>query len=258
MKPVSSGDNEACLLSGFWRLPPAGGWHGLIALAMSKKPEASQAPAGVPRMSAEDMLCCHRERVAKSNVNRYYTPMSSRRRRYRYKPKPQPKRPPANDEIRADEVRLIGADGAQLGVVSTEDARERAATAGADLVVVAQKANPPVVRMMNLGKYMYEQRKKDAKQKVKSKGGDIKGIRIGFKTGEQDWKVRLQQTAKFLAAGNKVKVEVRLRGRERQKADLVQKRVEQFVAEVPGGASQEGPISRSGNSLSVMLTAPKK
>lgn len=184
--------------------------------------------------------------------------MSSRRRRYRYRPKPQPKRPPANDEIRVPHVRLVGLDGAQLGVVSTEEARARAQEAGADLLMVAQKADPPVVRMANLGKFMYEQRKKDAKQKTKSKGKDIKGIRIGYKTDDHDWNVRLQQASRFLAEGHKVKIEVRLRGRERQRADLVQQKVEQFIREIPGGAATEGSISRSGNSLSALLTARKK
>lgn len=184
--------------------------------------------------------------------------MSSRRRRFRYRPKPQVKRPPANDEIHASEVRLVAEDGTQLGVVSTEDARTRAQELGADLIMVAQKAVPPVVRLVNLGKFMYEQRKKDAKQKAKSKGKDIKGVRIGYKTGDHDWNVRLQQAARFLGEGHKVKVEVRLRGRERQRAELVQQRVEQFIAQVPGGATPEGRVSRSGNSLSVLLTPLKK
>lgn len=183
--------------------------------------------------------------------------MSSRRRRYRYKPKPQVKRPPANAEIKASHVRLIGIDGSQLGVVPIDEARTLAESQGADLLMVARKADPPVVRLTNLGKFMYEQRKKDAKQRTKSKSGDIKGIRIGFKTGEHDWNVRLQQAAKFLSEGHKVKVEARLRGRERQRAELVEKRMQQFIDDVPGGARAEGPISRSGNSLSALLVQAK-
>jgi len=110
--------------------------------------------------------------------------MPSRRRRYRARPKQQVKRPPANEEIKAAEVRLIGAEGEQLGVVPTPKAREMAAEIESDLVIVAQKADPPVVRIMDLGKHVYEQRKKMAKQKVKSKGGDVKGVRISFKIGQ--------------------------------------------------------------------------
>lgn len=182
--------------------------------------------------------------------------MPAKRRRFRYRPKPQPKKPPANDEIRAETVRLIGADGAQLGVVPIEEAREKAAALETDLVVVAAKADPPVVRLLDLGKHMYEQRKKDAKQKAKTKGKDIKGVRLGFKTSGNDWQLRLDQTARFLEAGHKVKIEIRLRGRERQRADLAFKKMEQFITEVPNGAKMEDKISRAGNSLSVLLVKP--
>lgn len=183
--------------------------------------------------------------------------MSSRRRRFRYRPKPQPKKPPSNEEITASEVRLIGIDGEQLGVVSRADALARAQSAGHDLVIVAEKAQPPVVRVMDLGKHMYEKRKKEAKQKAKSKGKDIKGVRIGLKTDDHDWNFRLKQAQEFLDEGHKVKLEIRLRGREKQRFDLAEKKLQQFAAELPGGARPEGPLSRSHNSLSVLLTTPK-
>lgn len=179
--------------------------------------------------------------------------MPARRRRYRYRPKPQLKKPPANDRITAPEVRLIGSDGSQRGVMSTQDAIAAALEEGSDLVMVAEKANPPVVRILDLGKHMYEKRKKDAKQKAKSKGKDIKGVRMSFKMDDHDWQVRLSQAERFLDAGHKVKLEVKLRGRERQKADLVEERMKQFIQEIPGGAHQEDRISRSGNGLSVLL-----
>ncbi|MEX1997986.1 MAG: translation initiation factor IF-3 [Candidatus Andersenbacteria bacterium] len=179
--------------------------------------------------------------------------MPSRRRRFRSRPKPQIKRPPANDEIRVPEVRLIGVAGEQLGVVSTAEAKQRANDAATDLVMVAEKASPPVARIMDLGKHMYEKRKKDAKQKVKSKGGEIKGIRIGFKTGEHDWEIRLRQTEQFLHDGNKVKLEMRLRGREKGRVNMAEQKMREFITMVPGGATQEGGISKSPNSLSVVL-----
>ena len=179
--------------------------------------------------------------------------MASRRRRYRHRPKPQIKKPPANDEIPFAEVRLIGPDGEQLGVMTKESAVALAQEAGSDLVVVAEKAQPPVVRVMDLGKHMYEKRKKDAKQKAKSKGKDIKGLRIGFKTDDHDWQIRLKQADKFLQNGHKVKLEVRLRGRERQRMDIAEKKILQFIAEVPSGAKPEDKISRAPGGLSVIL-----
>src|SRR5581483_2981271 len=171
--------------------------------------------------------------------------MTSRRRRFRPRPKPEVKRPPANDEIRVPEVRLVGVDGQQLGVVSTIEARRQAEETGSDLVMVAEKAQPPVVRLMDLGKFMYEKKKKDSKQKSKSKGGEIKGVRIGVKTDEHDWVMRLNQAAAFLQEGNKVKLEMRLRGREKARFDLAEKKIQEFISMVPQGAKQEGDIGRS-------------
>ncbi len=180
--------------------------------------------------------------------------MPARRRRFRARPKPQTKRPPANDEIRSPQVRLVGLDGSQLGVMDTSAATALATENGVDLVMVADKANPPVVRLMDLGKFMYEKRKKDAKQKAHSKGGEIKGVRIGYKTDDHDWQLRLNQAAGFLEEGHKVKLEMRLRGREKRRLDLAEKKMKEFIADVPEGAKAEDAISRSHHGLSVVLT----
>lgn len=180
--------------------------------------------------------------------------MTTRRRRFRPRPKPPEKRPPANDEIRAPEVRLVGVDGAQLGVVPIEQARAAAAEAQTDLVMVADKAMPPVVRLLDLGKHLYEQRKKESKQKARSKGGEIKGVRVGFKIDDHDWTMRLKQAAGFLGEGNKVKLEMRLRGREKGRLDLAEKKIKEFITQVPSGARQEGTISKSPRGLTVLLT----
>lgn len=180
--------------------------------------------------------------------------MPSRRRRFRARPKPQPKRPPANAEIRSPQVRLIGAEGQQLGVVATKQALAQAQTEGHDLVTVAEKTDPPVVRIMDLGKYMYEKRKTQAKQRAVSKSGGLKGVRIGFKTDEHDWNVRLKQAAEFLEDGNKVKLEMRLRGREKQRVEQAAKKIEEFVAAIPAPARLEGSVSRAHNNVSAIVT----
>lgn len=183
--------------------------------------------------------------------------MPARRRRYRVRPKPQIKRPPANEEINSPEVRLVGPEGAQLGVVSIEDARAKAAEMETDLVMVAAKATPPVVRLMDLGKHVYEQRKKLAKQKVKGKGGEVKGIRIGFKIGEHDMQVRLRQAEQFLQEGHKVKVEMRLRGREKGRGDFATRKLRDFISLIPA-AEMEGGVSRAGGSLSAVVTRSRQ
>ena len=180
--------------------------------------------------------------------------MPSRRRRFRARPKPQLKKPPSNDEIRSEEVRLIGAEGEQLGVMSTQEALHVAANSDTDLVVVSEKANPPVVRLLDMGKYMYEKRKKQAKQKTTTKSSEIKGIRIGFKIGEHDWQMRLKQANEFLKEGHKVKLEIRLRGYEKGRLPLAEQKLKKFVANIPDGASIEGLIGRSPRGLSVLLT----
>jgi len=180
--------------------------------------------------------------------------MSSRRRRFRARPKPQPKKPPANKEIQAPEVRLIGTDSSQMGVLSTKEALQKAIEAKTDLVIVAAKANPPVARLMDIGKHMYEKSKKQAKQKKTSKGGNIKGVRIGFKIGEHDWELRLKQADRFLDEGNKVKLEIRLRGRERSRVPMAEQKINNFTKAIPGGAKIEGKVSKSPRGLSVLLT----
>lgn len=186
--------------------------------------------------------------------------MPSRRRRYRHRPKTQVRKPPSNEEIRFPEMRLVDVDGSQLGVFTRDQALLRAEEQGCDLVIVASKAEPPVVRLMDLGKHMYEQRKKQAKQKAKSKGKDIKGVRLGFKTDEHDWNMRLKQATRFLESGHKVRVEIRLRGREKGRRDLAEEKLRQFMTTVFSGvpARQEDKISHSHNNLSVIMAPHTK
>lgn len=179
--------------------------------------------------------------------------MASRRRRYRARPKkPDLQRPPANEEITAPQVRLIGQEGQQLGVVPTGEALRQALEAELDLVMVAQKADPPVVRIMDLGKYTYEQKKKIAKQKAKGKGGEIKGIRISFKISDHDRAMRLTKTDDFLQQGHKVKIEMRLRGREKGRVDMAKKMLLDFVKDVPGGAEIEGTVGSAPSNISAV------
>ena len=185
--------------------------------------------------------------------------MASRRRRYRARPKkPQVKRPPINAEITAAEIRLVGVNGQQLGVVSLSDAQQQAIEVGLDLVAVAQSANPPVVRIMDIGKYTYEQKKKIAKQKAKSKGGEIKGIRISFKISEHDRSLRLRQAARFLDEGHKVKIEMRLRGREKGRTDLARQKMHSFVTDIDGGAEIEGTMGTAPNNISAVVTRARQ
>lgn len=180
--------------------------------------------------------------------------MPARRRRFRSRPKPQVKKPPTNEEIKAPEVRLVGTAGEQLGVFSLADAVAKANETSTDMVMVAEKANPPVVRLMDIGKHMYEKRKKHAKQKKQSKLGEVKGVRIGFKIGEHDWNLRLAQAEQFLTEGHRVKLEIRLRGREKGRLEQAETKVHEFAKAIPGGARIEGTVGKSPRGLTALLT----
>ncbi len=119
-----------------------------------------------------------------------------------------------NDAIRFPNVRLIGDDGTQLGVVSTEEARNLASESGLDLVVVSENADPPVCRVMNYDKFRYEQKKKVQEAKKKQTTVETKEIKFRPKTDEHDLNFKINHVKKFLAAKNKVKLTMRFRGRE--------------------------------------------
>jgi len=119
-----------------------------------------------------------------------------------------------NDAIRFPKVRLIGEDGAQLGVVTSDEARNIAYEAGLDLVVVSENADPPVCRVMNYDKFRYEQKKKSQEAKKKQTTVETKEIKFRPKTDDHDLNFKINHVKKFLAAKNKVKLTMRFRGRE--------------------------------------------
>jgi translation initiation factor IF-3 len=119
-----------------------------------------------------------------------------------------------NGEIDCPEVRLIGADGEQSGVVSVKEAMALAGEAGLDLVEVSPTAEPPVCRIMDFGKYRYEQSKKQAEAKKKQTVVEVKEIKLRPKTEKHDLDFKIKNIRKFLDQGNKVKVTLRFRGRE--------------------------------------------
>ncbi len=119
-----------------------------------------------------------------------------------------------NEEIRHKEVRLIGADGEKLGIMTSNEALNVADEQGLDLVEVSENASPPVCRVMNYDKYRYEQRKKMAEAKKKQTVIEVKEIKFRPKTEEHDLNFKIKNIKKFLANKNKVKITLRFRGRE--------------------------------------------
>jgi len=163
-----------------------------------------------------------------------------------------------NDRIRAKEIRLIGKDGEQIGVVSRNDALNKAEQAELDLVLVSPNAKPPVARVMDYGKYRYEQQKKEKEARKNQKTQETKELRLSPTIEEHDFNTKLKKARKFIDKdGNKVKVSIRFRGRAITHTDIGKEVLERFADETSDIAVVESKPKMDGRSMFLML-APKK
>jgi len=138
------------------------------------------------------------------------------------------KKPLVNNQIRAKEVRLVDETGKQLGVVPFEQAADLAIERKLDLIQVTEKVEPPVCKLGDFGKYLYREEKKE-KAGRKQKGGEIKGIRLTFNISLHDLETRARQAEKFLAKGDAVRIELRLRGREKALQKFAEEKINKFL-----------------------------
>ncbi|WP_324825992.1 translation initiation factor IF-3 [Sinanaerobacter sp. ZZT-01] len=161
-----------------------------------------------------------------------------------------------NEEIREKEVRLIDTDGTQLGVVSIQEAMDRANDAKLDLVNIAPNAKPPVCKILDYGKYRYEIQKKEKEARKKQKVIQVKEIRLSTFIEEHDLAVKANNAAKFLKDGDKVKVSLRFKGREKGYSNVGQNVMEKFYEIVSEISVQEKKPQFEGRSL-YMILAPK-
>ncbi|MEK7673159.1 MAG: translation initiation factor IF-3 [Patescibacteria group bacterium] len=161
-----------------------------------------------------------------------------------------------NQQIRSSNVRLIGAEGEQLGVVTLQKALQLAEEAGLDLAEVAPNAEPPVCKILDYGKYQYHQRKVDSKHKRQQKKNELKGMRLGFKTGDHDLETKAKHARKFLEDGNSVKLTLIFKGREAMYKDLALAKMMKFYEAVQDLATMESNAKKQGNSL-IMILTPK-
>lgn len=162
-----------------------------------------------------------------------------------------------NDLIRAREVRVIGADGAQLGILLRQDALNMAREAGLDLVEVAANSEPPVCRIMDYGKFKYEQQKKKADAKKRQSVIQIKEIKVRPKTDDHDYDTKLRHIRRFLEDGDRCKVTVFFRGREIVHKDRGVAMLERMVQDLADIAKVEQEPRSEGRTLQ-MLLVPKK
>jgi len=162
-----------------------------------------------------------------------------------------------NEEIDAPQVRLIGEDGEQLGIVPLAKALAVAEEAGLDLVEIAPMANPPVCKVMDYGKYRYQEQKKAHEARLKQKQIQVKEIKLRPGTDENDYQIKLRNLRRFLEEGDKAKVTLRFRGRELSHQELGMRQLERIredLAEV--GVVEQMP--RLEGRQMVMIIAPKK
>lgn len=161
-----------------------------------------------------------------------------------------------NEEIKEKEVRVIGADGSQLGVMSSKDALKKAIEADLDLVLIAPNAVPPVCRVMDYGKYCFEQAKREKEAKKNQKVVDIKEIRLGLSIDTHDFETKGNHAKKFLKDGDKVKVSIRFRGRELGHPEIGTEIMARFADYCTEFAVVEKPAKMEGRNM-FMFLAPK-
>ncbi|HPR05062.1 MAG TPA: translation initiation factor IF-3 [Denitromonas sp.] len=169
----------------------------------------------------------------------------------------QEKKQRVNSEITAPEVRLIDADGEQAGVVSIRAALAMADEVGLDLVEIAPLAEPPVCRIMDVGKFKYQSAKKAHEAKLKQKQVQVKEVKLRPRTDENDYQIKLRNLKRFLENGDKVKVTLRFRGREMAHQEYGMRQLERIKADLAKLANVEQMPKMEGRQM-VMIIAPSK
>ena len=163
-----------------------------------------------------------------------------------------------NDGIRDREVRLIGADGSQLGVMSTREALRLAEEKNLDLVKIAPQAQPPVCKILDYGKYRFEQQKRDKEAKKNQKVVEVKEVRLSLNIDTNDFNTKVSQAAKFIKAGHKLKVSIRFRGREMAHTNLGLEVHKRFAAALPEAVVDKQPKLEGRSMLMFMSPSPNQ
>ena len=158
-----------------------------------------------------------------------------------------------NEQIRDREIRLIGEDGEQLGIMSARDAMKLAREANLDLVKIAPTAKPPVCKIIDYGKYRYEQARREKEARKKQKPIEVKEIRLSPNIDTNDLNTKVNQARKFVSGGNKVKVAVRFRGRELAHTAVGKTILEDFAQKLSDIAVIDKPAKLEGKSMVMFL-----
>lgn len=165
--------------------------------------------------------------------------------------------PLINDRIKYPNVRLLDVTGVQIGIVSSDEALNRAKTEGLDLVLVSDKSTPPVCKIIDYGKYKFTQEKKAKEARKKQHQATLKEVKMRYKIETHDYQVRLNQALRFLQANDKVKATVTFRGREIQHINLALDLLKKMAHDLESVADIQQAPSRDGRNM-VMILTPKK
>ncbi len=165
--------------------------------------------------------------------------------------------PQINERIRFPKIRVIDTDGEQLGIMTPQEALRLAETKDLDLVLVSDKADPPVCRIMDYGKYKFELEKKAREAKKKQHTADVKEVKMRYKIEEHDYNVRVTQAERFLKSGDKVKATITFRGREIQHSDLAEELLKRMATDLQAVAEVQQLPKKEGRNM-MMLLSPKK
>ncbi|MGK7943151.1 MAG: translation initiation factor IF-3 [Microcystaceae cyanobacterium] len=171
--------------------------------------------------------------------------------------RPQRDLPKINERIRFPEIRVIDTDGGQLGILTPAEALRIAEEKELDLVLVSETAKPPVCRIIDYGKYKFEQEKRAREAKKKQHTADVKEVKMRYKIDEHDYQVRVNQAKRFLKSGDKVKATIMFRGREIQHSQLAEELLKRMASDLEELAEIQQLPKREGRNMMMMLT-PKK
>jgi translation initiation factor IF-3 len=165
--------------------------------------------------------------------------------------------PAINERIKFPKIRVIDTDGEQLGILAPRDALKIAEEKELDLVLVSDKADPPVCRIMDYGKFKFEQEKKAREARKKQHTSDVKEVKMRYKIEPHDYNVRVNQAERFLKAGDKVKATVMFKGRESQHSDLAETLLMKMATDLKELAELQQAPKKEGRNM-IMMLSPKK
>jgi translation initiation factor IF-3 len=165
--------------------------------------------------------------------------------------------PTINERIKFPQIRVVSADGEQLGIMPPQEAMKIADERELDLVLVSDKADPPVCRIMDYGKYKFEKEKKEREARKKQHTADVKEVKMRYKIDEHDYQVRINHAERFLKSGDKVKATVMFRGREIQHVNLAEDLLNRMANDLGEVAEIQQFPKREGRNMT-MLMSPKK